>query len=230
MCLEHLKAMTITSIFKSILLLSVLSVGLAQRYGLLYCPISFQGMKQNYWCSFPVLIWGGTSKSTLIWTDQRQGPSVLNHTVMAQRTLKARSDPWLSKLSTTTRGSVRDHSSRRLIAGNTTRDVIGNTWKLKFYILTTFLLPFLSLCPPSRSFIPPSFAKEVLNLFCERDLGWDLLWASGVSNGGGSQSIPLCLMMAIQGVIAQGAFSSNGTKLPLSSIHLLVDSTIFGFV
>lgn len=164
-------------------------------------------MKQNYWCSFPVLICGGTSKCTLIWTDQRQGPSLLNHTDMAQRTLKARSDPWLSKLSTTTRGSVRNHSSRRLIAGNTALDVIGNTWKLKVYILSTFLLPFLSLCPPS----PTSFAKKVLNLFCERDLGWNLLWASGVSNGGGSQSIPLCLMMAIQGVIASGAFSSNGT-------------------
>ncbi len=150
-----------------------------------------------------MLVSGGTSKCTLIWTDQRQGPSLLNHMDMPQRTLKARSDPWLSKLSTTTRGSVRDHSSRRLIAGNTALDVIGNTWKLKVYILNTFL----SLCPPS----PTSFEKKVLNLFCERDLGWDLLWASGVSNGGGSQSIPLCLMMAIQGIIALGAFSSNGT-------------------
>lgn len=158
-----------------------------------------------------MLICGGTSKCTLIWTDQRQGPSLLNHTDMAQRTLKARSDPWLSKLSTTTRGSVRDHSSRRLIAGNTALDVIGNTWKLKVYILSTFLLPFLSRCPPSRSFFQLPLQNKCLTFFCERDLGWDLLWASGVSNGGGSQSIPLCLMMAIQGVIASGAFSSNGT-------------------
>lgn len=153
-----------------------------------------------------MLIRDGTRKSTLIWPDQRQGPSVL-----VQRTLKARSDTQLSKLSTSTGGSVRDYSSRRLIAGNTSLDVIRNTWKLKVYMLTTFLVPFLSLYPPSNYFFFPSvFAKEVLNLFL-RDLGLDLLWASGVSNGGGSQSIPLCLMMAIQGVIASGAFSSNGT-------------------
>lgn len=160
-----------------------------------------------------MLIWGGTSKCTLMWTDQRQGPSVLNHMDTAQRTLKARSDPLLSKLSTTTRGSVRDHSSRRLIAGNTALDVIRNTWKLKVYMLTTFLLLFLSLYPLSHSFFCLPLQKKCLTFFFsrERDLGWDLLWASGVNNAGGSQSIPLCLMMAIQGVIASGAFSSNGT-------------------
>jgi len=131
---------------------------------------------------------------------------------MVHRTLKARSDPQLSKLSTSTGGSVRDHPSRRLIAGNTSFDLIRNRWKLKVYMLTTFLVPSLSLYSPSHYFFfPSSFAKEVLNLFCTRDLGWDLLWASGVSNGGGSQSIPLCLMTAIQGVIASGAFSSKGT-------------------
>lgn len=83
---------------------------------------------------------------------------------MVQRTLKARSDPQLSKLSTTTGGSVSDHSSRRLITGNTSPDVIRNTWKLKVYMLTTFLIPFLSLYPPSHFFLF-SFAKEVLNLF-----------------------------------------------------------------